>query len=134
MSEDDSKTFTLIPEKVTHGPIVLLLQLCNSRPHRYANFKFYSLICYYCSSPLFLLLTLAKLICLFLHLMYVNSNLIDDPKTSQGKWEPPPPCVGDGNSTPPQNPKIYLTDLPLFKEACIFRMRFNLKTIFASDA
>ena len=23
--------------RVTHGPILLLLQLCNSRPHRYAN-------------------------------------------------------------------------------------------------
>ena len=121
MSEDDSKTFTLIPEKVTHGPIVLLLQLCNSRPLRYANFKFYSLICYYCSSPLFLLLTLAKPICLFLQLMYVNSNLNDAQKTSQGKWKMgPPPLVGDGNPTPLQIPKIYLTDLPLFKEVCIF--------------
>ena len=24
-----------------------------------------------------------------IHLMYVNSNLIDAQKTSQGKWEPP---------------------------------------------
>ena len=27
-SVDDSKFFSLIPEKVTHGPILLLLQLC----------------------------------------------------------------------------------------------------------
>ena len=89
MSVDKSKTFTLIPEKVTHGPIVLLLQLCNSRPHGYANFQFYSFISYYCSSPVFLLLTLVKSICLFLHLMYVNSNLNDAQKTSQGKSELP---------------------------------------------
>ena len=43
MSVDKSKNFSLIPEKVTHGPILLLLQLCNSWPHQYANFQFCSL-------------------------------------------------------------------------------------------
>ena len=49
-SVDESKICSLIPEKVTHGPILLLLQLCNSWPHQYANFQFCSLICDYCSS------------------------------------------------------------------------------------
>ena len=53
MSEDEPKVFTLIPGKVTHGSIFLLLQLRNSRPHRYANFQFYSFISYYCSSQCF---------------------------------------------------------------------------------
>ena len=35
------------------------------------------------------LLTSAKPICLFLHLTYVNSNLIDGQKASQRKWETP---------------------------------------------
>ena len=39
-SVDESKNFSLIPEKVAHGPILLLLQLCNSRPHQYVNFQF----------------------------------------------------------------------------------------------
>ena len=66
MSIDKSKIFTLIPEKVTHGPIFLLLQLCNSRPHLCQNLKFYTFICYYCSSQ-FARSSLAKPICLFLH-------------------------------------------------------------------
>ena len=33
-----------------------------------------------------------------------------------------------------QNLKIYLMDLPLFIEVYIFRMKFNLNKIFASDA
>ena len=32
-----------------------------------------------------------------------------------------------------QNLKIYLMDLPLFIEVYIFRMKFNLNKIFASD-
>ena len=48
--QTNQKHFTLIPEKPTHGPIFLLLQLCNSKPHRRANLQFYSFICYYCSS------------------------------------------------------------------------------------
>ena len=32
---------------MTHGPIFLLLQLCNSKLHRYANFQFINFICYY---------------------------------------------------------------------------------------
>ena len=37
MSVNESKIFTLIPEKVTRSPIFLLLQLCNSRAHRYSR-------------------------------------------------------------------------------------------------
>ena len=48
-SADKSKKFSLIPEKVTHDAILLLLQFCNSRPHRYASFQFCSFICDYCS-------------------------------------------------------------------------------------
>ena len=48
-SEDDAKKLSLILEKVIHGPILLLLELCNSRPHRYSNLQFYSFICDYCS-------------------------------------------------------------------------------------
>ena len=49
-SVDESKKFSLIPEKMTHGPILFLLQICNSKPHRYADFQFCSFICDYCSS------------------------------------------------------------------------------------
>ena len=52
-SVDESNFFSLIPEKVTHDLILLLLQLCNSRPYRYAHFQFYSFICDYCSSKCF---------------------------------------------------------------------------------
>ena len=44
MSVDKSKNFSLIPEKMTRGLISLLLQLCNSRPHMYANFVLLSVI------------------------------------------------------------------------------------------
>ena len=44
-SVDKSKNVYLIPEKVTHGPVLFLLQLCNSRPQRYENFQFCSFIC-----------------------------------------------------------------------------------------
>ena len=40
MSVDGSKTFSSIPLKMIYGPILLLLQLGNSRPHRYAIFNF----------------------------------------------------------------------------------------------
>ena len=36
MSVDKSKKFSLIPEKVIHSLILLLLQLCKSRSHRYS--------------------------------------------------------------------------------------------------
>ena len=39
-SVDGSKKFSSIPLKMIHGPILLLLQLGNSRPHRYAIFNF----------------------------------------------------------------------------------------------
>ena len=42
---DESKIFYLIPEKVTHGSNLLFLQLRKSRPYRYGNFQFCSLIC-----------------------------------------------------------------------------------------
>ena len=29
---------------VTHGPILLLLQLCNSRPQRYASMRFFNFV------------------------------------------------------------------------------------------
>ena len=45
-----NKIFTLISEKVACGSILLLFQLCNSRPHQYLNFRFYSFVCYYCLS------------------------------------------------------------------------------------
>ena len=85
----------LIPEKVTRGPILLLLQLSNSSLHRYANFQFSSFTCDYYS--LFSLLTLAKTICLVFHLMSVNSNWTDAQESSQEKrndgmtFPPPPP-------------------------------------------
>ena len=87
----------LIPEKVTRGPILLLLQLSNSSLHRYANFQFSSFTCDYYS--LFSLLTLAKTICLVFHLMSVNSYWTDAQESSQEKKEwrddlpssPPPP-------------------------------------------
>ena len=49
---EESKFSSLIPEKVTHGPILLLLllQLCNGRPHRFGNFQFCSFMCDYCST------------------------------------------------------------------------------------
>ena len=45
-----SKKFCWIPEKLTHIPILLLLKLCNSRPHWQTNLQFCSFICDYCSS------------------------------------------------------------------------------------
>ena len=36
---------------------------------------------------------ISKTICLFRHLMYMNSNWIDVQKASEGKWEAPQ-CVG----------------------------------------
>ena len=62
MSVDESKISTLIPEVAAHGPIFLLLQLCNSRLHRYANQYLYLLLLLI---TVFSLLTLAKPICLF---------------------------------------------------------------------
>ena len=50
--------FSFISEKVISGPILLLLQLCNSRPHWYTNFQFGNFQ-----------------ICLLLRLMYMNLNL-----------------------------------------------------------
>ena len=44
MTVDESKNLFLIPEIVIHRPILLLLQLCINRPHRYANFQFCSFI------------------------------------------------------------------------------------------
>ena len=61
-SRDESKIFILIPEIVVHSPIFLLLQLCNSRPYRYANQQFYLLLLLII---VFSLPTLAKPICLF---------------------------------------------------------------------
>ena len=64
--------FTLISESDTwsHFSVVAIMQ---HKPHQYLDFQFYSFIYYYCSS-VFSLLTLAKPICLFLHLTYVYSN------------------------------------------------------------
>ena len=62
MSVDQSKISTLIPEIVAHGPIFLLLKLCNSRPHRCANWQFYLLLLL---MTVFSFPTLAKPICLF---------------------------------------------------------------------
>ena len=39
-SVDVSKNFLLIPEKLIHSTILVMLQLCNSTPHWYANFNF----------------------------------------------------------------------------------------------
>ena len=44
-SVDESIFFRFIPEKVTDGPILLLLESYNSRPHQYANFQFCSFVC-----------------------------------------------------------------------------------------
>ena len=44
-SVDESKNLCLIREKVTHVPILLLLQICNIRSHRQENVQFCSFIC-----------------------------------------------------------------------------------------
>ena len=44
-----------------------------------------------------------------------------------GGWDPPEPQL------PPQILKIYETKHPLFIEVCVFRIRYNLNKIFASD-
>ena len=44
------------------------------------------------------------------------------------------PAWGMEAQLPLQNLKIYLMDLLLFIETYIFRVRFNLNKIFASDA
>ena len=44
-SVDESKNLCLIREKVTHVPILLLLQICNIRSHRQENVQFSSFIC-----------------------------------------------------------------------------------------
>ena len=78
---DESKTFSLIPEKNDTCLILLLLQVCNSRPQRYANFQFCNFICVYCSSQFFYSSDQQNLF----HLMFVNSNCIDAQKSRQGK-------------------------------------------------
>ena len=102
-SVDDSKIFSLVPE-VTHGPILLLFQLCNSRPYQYANFQFCSFIYDYCSSQCSHSSHQQNSFALLFHLTYVNSNLIDAQKTSKGKREVP---LRGGWTPPPKNPKIY---------------------------
>ena len=92
-SVDEPKIFTLIPEKETHGPIFLLLQFCNSRPHRYANFQFYSFICCYCSSQ-------CSHSSLTPHISKTNfpiELMLERPLKENGS----PPCMGDGSLTPP---------------------------------
>ena len=47
----------------------------------------------------------------------------------------PSTWVGEGETQlPSQNLKIYYTELPLFIEVCVFRMRFNLNKSFTIDA
>ena len=41
-SVDESVFFSFIPKKVTHGRILLLLRLCNSRPHWYVKFSIFN--------------------------------------------------------------------------------------------
>ena len=65
-SVDESKIFTLISQKVTHDPIFLLLELCNSKPH----FLVISVIIAYHS----VLTPYISKTHLPIHLMYVNSN------------------------------------------------------------
>ena len=68
---DESNIFTLIPEKVTHGPIFLLLQQQATSVCKFSMLQLYlSLLLI----TVFSLLILAKPICIFSHLMYVNSN------------------------------------------------------------
>ena len=51
-SVDESKKFSLIPEKITQkSPMLLLLQLCNSKPHRYANSRFYFVVLSVITAP-----------------------------------------------------------------------------------
>ena len=73
-SVDESKNLCLIREKVTHVPILLLLQICNIRSHRQENVQFFSFICENTPHIVLSLPTLAKSICLLFHLMYVNSK------------------------------------------------------------
>ena len=121
------KIFFFDSKKVTHGPILLLLQLCNSRPHRYANFQFCSFM-WLLLLTIFLLLTLAKPICLLFHLTYVKSNWIYAQKNSEGKREAP--LRGGGSPTPPRKALRFIErNFLLFIEVCVFRMRFSLNKI-----
>ena len=135
--QTNQKHFTLIPEKPTHVPIFLLLQSCKSRPHRRANLQFYN-------SFLTPLISKTHLHIYSLTICKLKRNCCS--KDQSQKWvaplrwgvgrqgrggqkpNPPPPLPS------PQNINIYETELPLFIEVCIFRMRFNLNKIFASDA
>ena len=69
--------------------ILLLLQSCNSRPHRYANFQF--LILSGINAPHNVPTPHISKSHLPIHLMYVNSNWSDVQKTSYGKQEVPLP-------------------------------------------
>ena len=55
---------------------------------------------------MFSLLTLAKPICLLLHLMYLNLNWIDPQKSSQEKSNVPPTSRVEAQ-LPPQSLNIY---------------------------
>ena len=77
------KLDSLILENVTHGPN--LLQVCNSRPHRYGSFQFCSFICGCCFSQC--AHSPYQPICLLFHLIYLNLNWTDAQKSSQEKRE-----------------------------------------------
>ena len=82
--------------------VVAIIQQQATSVCKFSILQFYLLLLLI---TVFSFLKLAKPICLFLHLMCVNSNLIDAQKTSQRKWKAPM-CGGGGRggSPPPPHP------------------------------
>ena len=122
--------FSLIPEKVTRGSI-LLLQLCNSRPNRYASLDFVVLS---------LIIALYNVLTPHIsktHLPIVSRNVLklefnwSSKEQSIKKWGAPYVCgEGEGgrggSPTLSANPYYLLGQLPLFMKVCVFKMWFNL--------
>ena len=70
--------------------------------------------------------------CLFLHLMYVNSNLIDAQKTLQEKWEAP--LRGGWKTNSPTKPQDILNGSPSLHRVMHLPNAVQSKKDFASDA
>ena len=68
---------------MTHGAILLLLQLCNSSPHRYANFQFCSFMCDYSSDNV-----------LTPHISKTHLPIAPSPLSLNTLEEVPPPALG----------------------------------------
>ena len=108
---------------------LLLWQLCNSRPQRYANFNFVILSVIIAPRNV-LTAHISKTHLFTINLIYVNSSWVYVQKTSEGKREAPFPLRGSGSPAPQHILKIYWAEVPLFIEVCVFRMRFSLNKIF----